>query len=218
MNQFLALALADQLTGLPAMYRQDAKWTLTLNKEDNSFRAILHEKTAEDEFVATPEDNETPCFLICGPRATLKPRCESIEVANRALVTRYGTMLEVSESLHTHEWGLIASLAGGEIPLKHRAIRNPQANVRNPVKFNKEVFEAGLATQPYDKGLERFDGKYDPSQPISAVIAIEPGCHHDHGTAIFFQQDKRRCLLVETLFGLTDDEALWFTLQSWAKF
>jgi hypothetical protein len=77
---------------------------------------------------------------------------------------------------------------------------------------------AGLATQPNDKGLERFVGKFDPSQPISAVISIEPGCHFDHGTAIYFQQDKRRCLLLDTLYGLSDDEALWYILQSWAKF
>jgi hypothetical protein len=78
--------------------------------------------------------------------------------------------------------------------------------------------EQGLATQPYDKGLDRFVGKFDPSQPISTVIAIEPGCHFDHGTAIYFTQEKRRCLLLDTLYGLSDDEALWYTLQALAKF
>jgi hypothetical protein len=52
---------------------------------------------------------------------------------------------------------------------------------------------------------------------LSALIAIEPGAHSDHGTAISFTRDKRRCLLLDTLYGLSDDEALWYTLQSWAK-
>jgi hypothetical protein len=63
-----------------------------------------------------------------------------------------------------------------------------------------------------------FAAKFDPSQPMSAVIAIEPGCHFDHGTAICFSQEKRRCVLTNALYGLTDDEALWYTLQAWAKF
>jgi hypothetical protein len=113
---------------------------------------------------------------------------------------------------------MVASMANGEIPAKHRFSRNPQVLVRNPKKFNQEIFDAGVATQPYDKGLERFVGKFDPSQPISAVIAIEPGCHHDHGSAIYFQQNKRHYLVLETLYGLSDDEALWYTLHSWAKF
>jgi hypothetical protein len=77
---------------------------------------------------------------------------------------------------------------------------------------------SGTRTQNYGKGLERFVGKFDPSVPVSATIAVEPGCHYDHGTAIHFQQDKRCYLLLDTLCGLTDDEALWYTLQSWAKF
>jgi hypothetical protein len=66
-------------------------------------------------------------------------------------------------------------------------------------------FDAGLRTQNYDKGMDRFVGKFDPRIPISATIAIEPGCHFDHETAIHFQQDKHRCLLLDMLYGLTDD-------------
>jgi hypothetical protein len=84
--------------------------------------------------------------------------------------------------------------------------------------WNKEIFEMSLKTQPYDKGLERFVGKYEPSLPILAVIAIEKGCHNDYGTAIFFQQDKRRCLILETLYGLSDEEVFWYTMMSWSKF
>jgi hypothetical protein len=58
----------------------------------------------------------------------------------------YGSMPEVSETLHTQEWALIASLQGGEIPSKHRVIRNLDVSV-NPPAFNKEIFDSGLATQ-----------------------------------------------------------------------
>jgi hypothetical protein len=151
-----------QLFGLPVMFRSDVPWTLSLRKENNSFRVVLHEKTADGVFVATPEDDGTPCFLIYGPRATIKMRCESIDVANRALVTMYGSMPEITEILHTKEWAMVAAISGGEIPAKHRVIRNPGVLVRNPTKFNKEIFEAGLAPQPYDKGFERFVGTFDP--------------------------------------------------------
>jgi hypothetical protein len=60
-------------------------------------------------------------------------------------------------------------------------------------------------------------GKFDPNEPISAVTAIVKGAHHDHGTAIYFTQGKRRCLLLDTLYGLTEEESLWYPLASWAK-
>jgi hypothetical protein len=44
---------------------------------------------------------------------------------------------------------------GGEIPAKHRVIRSPNVSA-NPLAWNKEIFDAGLATQPYDKGFDRF--------------------------------------------------------------
>jgi hypothetical protein len=49
-------------------------------------------------------------------------------------------------------------------------------------------------------------------------MAIEKGCHHDHGAAILFEQESRRCLLSETLYGPTPDEAFWYMMQAWAKF
>jgi hypothetical protein len=129
-----------------------------------------------------------------------------------------GSMPAITEKLSTNEWAMVASLNGGEIPAKHRVIRNPDVLVENPLEWNKKIFDAGLATQPYDKCLDKFTAKFDPGQPMSAVIAIEPGCHFDHGTAIFFEQDKRHCVLTDTLYGLSDNEALWHTLQAWAKF
>jgi hypothetical protein len=112
---------------------------------------------------------------------------------------------------------MIDTLNGGQIPAKHRVIRNSAVSA-DPSAWNKEIFDAGLCSQPYDKGLDRFTAKFDPSLPMTATVAIEPGCHFDHGTAIYFEQDKRRCVLTDTPYGLSDDEALWYTLQAWAKF
>jgi hypothetical protein len=98
------------------------------------------------------------------------------------------------------------------IQLKHRAIFSPQPD-EIPSVWNVDTFKAGLRTQNYDKGLDRFVAKFDPNIPMAAVIAIEKGRHSDHGTAIYFTQEKRRCLLLDTLYGLSDEEALWYTLQ-----
>jgi hypothetical protein len=51
-----------------------------------------------------------------------------------------------------------------------------------------------------------------------AVMAIEKGVHSEFGTAILFTQENRQCLLLDTLHGLTEDEALWYTMHAWAKF
>jgi hypothetical protein len=54
---------------------------------------------------------------------------------------------------------------------------------------------------------------------MPAVIAIEKGCHNEYGLSVFFQQEKRRCLLLETLTGnYTDSEAFWYTMMMWSKF
>jgi hypothetical protein len=144
-------------------------------------------------------------------------RCESIDVTKRYLTMMYGAEPIFTETLQTTEWALVAVHNGGEIPIKHRVIRSPKVPVDPPV-WNTRIFEAGLRTQNYDKGCDRFVGKFDPDTQVSAIIAIEKGAHFDHGTAIYFTQEKLRCLLLDTLYGLTDDEALWYTLQSWAKF
>jgi hypothetical protein len=36
--------------------------------------------------------------------------------------------------------------------------------------------------------------------------------------AVYVTQSTRRCLLLDTTYGLSDNEALWYTLLSWAKF
>jgi hypothetical protein len=53
---------------------------------------------------------------------------------------------------------------------------------------------------------------------MQAIVAVVKGWHTDHGTAIYCAQEKIHCLLLDTTYGLSDDEALWLTLASWASF
>jgi hypothetical protein len=217
-TKFLTLMEADGMEGLPVASRLSAIWQTTCRIEDYAIRVTLHEKTSAGEFVPTPEDDGIPCFLLYGPRATIKMRCESIAVANQFLTMFYGREPTQVSQFFTREWALIASIDGGIIPLKHKAVRNQEIPVADDLVWNKEIFDAGLVTQPYSAGLGKFTAKFKPRRPYSATIAIEKGCHNEHGTAFFFEQESRRCLLTQTLYGLTDDEVLWYTMQAWASF
>jgi hypothetical protein len=53
---------------------------------------------------------------------------------------------------------------------------------------------------------------------MSAVVSIETGLQGDHGWAVAFQQGPRRCLLLDTVDGVSNDEALWLALSTWAMF
>jgi hypothetical protein len=84
--------------------------------------------------------------------------------------------------------------------------------------WNEQIYEAGLRTQNYDKGFDEFVRKFDPDLATSATFAVVKGVHHDHGTVVYLTQESRRCSLLDTLHGLTDEKAMWYILQSWAKF
>jgi hypothetical protein len=84
--------------------------------------------------------------------------------------------------------------------------------------LNQRIFDAGLKTQNYDKGFDPFVRKYTKDEEVAAACAVIKGVRQDHGCAVYFTQEKRRCLLLDTTYGLTDDEALWATLASWARF
>jgi hypothetical protein len=78
---------------------------------------------------------------------------------------------------------------------------------------NKETFVAGLATQPYRVGTGKFTTQFKPGEPYSATFAIENGVHSEHGTAIFFEQGNRRCLLTRRLYGISDEDAFWYVMK-----
>jgi hypothetical protein len=65
----------DGLEGLPVASRLGVPWKYTCSNEDYAIRITLHERTPEGQFVLTPEDDGIPCFLLYGPRATIKMRC-----------------------------------------------------------------------------------------------------------------------------------------------
>jgi hypothetical protein len=73
--------------------------------------------------------------------------------------------------------------------------------------FIQLIHDAGPKTQNYDKGFHRFIRKFDPDIEVQGTMAIVKGYHDDHWSAVCLMQKKRRCLLLDTTFGLTDDEA-----------
>jgi hypothetical protein len=74
--------------------------------------------------------------------------------------------------------------SSGSIPEKHRLVQVDP--IDDPDAYNVEIQNLAKASQAYDRGLERFVGKFDPSIPMTATMAIEKGCHGDYGVAIFF--------------------------------
>jgi hypothetical protein len=84
--------------------------------------------------------------------------------------------------------------------------------------FNQRIHNAGFKAQNYDKGFDRFVRNFKPAAEMQATVSIVKGFHAGHGTAVYYTQGKRRCILLDTTYGLSDDEALWLTLTSWASF
>jgi hypothetical protein len=107
---------------------------------------------------------------------------------------------------------------GGVIEDKHKVQLVGEHKLDDVATLNKETFIAGLATQPYGTGLGKFSAKFRPNEPYSATIAIEKGTHEEHGTAIYFEQGARRCLLTRRVYGISDEYALWYVMKDWAQF
>jgi hypothetical protein len=76
----------------------------------------------------------------------------------------------------------------------------------------------GLVAEPFGIGTGKFSAQFKPGKPYSATIAIESGVHGEHGTAILFEQDNRRCLLTRQVFDLSDEDTLWSVMKDWANF
>jgi hypothetical protein len=86
------------------------------------------------------------------------------------------------------------------------------------VSLNGAILDAALKTQNYDKGFDKYVRKFNPEQESSAVVAIEAGRQGDQGWAVAFKQGPRRCLLLDTTDGLSEEETLWVALSAWATF
>jgi hypothetical protein len=142
-------------------------------------------------------------------------RCPGLDAAEAYLGTLYGNRMTVT-TFPSKEWDMIGVLGDGaspgEIPEKHRAVLDASLGIQ-AAAWNQRIGDSGRKTQNYDKGLERFVRKFDPDQEMEATIAIAKQIHRDHGLAVYFTQQRRRCLLLGTIYGHTDEEALWYTFS-----
>jgi hypothetical protein len=170
--RFRGLMEADGLIGLPVAACLNVTWNRTCRVEDFKVHIFITELN-----VSTPGQDGPPCMIFCAPKATLKLRCESFEVAWRALTMCYGQepILEEKDKHHTKEWALIAAINGGTVDDRHRVRLVGEHELEAVATWNKETFIAGLATQRNGSGLGKFSAKFRPNEPYSATIAIEKG-------------------------------------------
>jgi hypothetical protein len=192
---------------------------VSIRKENNAFRIILNEKAK-----STPEETGEPIMLLFAPRAVIKFRsvasgareqlCENISAM-------YQGRFRLMEQLVTQEWPMIASLGNddelGIIPQHYRA-QTSEAAPGIERAFVESLYEAGLRTQNYDKGFEKFVRKYERKEAMSATVVVLQGHRNDHGWAVYITQGPRRCLLLDTVDGLTSEETLWTALAAWVTF
>jgi hypothetical protein len=212
-QRFIELMANDGLIGFPIFARPGIQLKRSCRIEDHLIHILLTEQG-----VPTTETDGTPCILLYAPRATFKFRCESIEVALRAVTMCYNREPQLIEPHHGKAWALIASIDGGEIPDKHRIQLVGEHDLSKVAEWNKETFIAGLASQPYGAGLCKFTAKFDSEEPYAATIAVEKGVHDERATAVFFEQGVHRCLLTRRIHEATADEALWLAMKDWAEF
>jgi hypothetical protein len=74
--------------------------------------------------------------------------------------------------------------------------------------FNLRIRDAWLKRQNYDKWFDRFIRKFDPEEEMSATMAFYRGQQDDHGWEVYCTQGSRQCCLLDTTYGLTDEESL----------
>jgi hypothetical protein len=96
--------------------------------------------------------------------------------------------MRIVECLATKEWAMVGSLGSDEltgvIPRFHRAETKPEA-LSTASALNERVHEAGLKTQNYDKGFDKFVRKLNLKEEMEATVAVALGCREDHGSAVY---------------------------------
>jgi hypothetical protein len=163
-------------------------------------------------------------MILYAPKALVKFRSTAIGAPQRLLgcvYTLYQGRLSITEALSTKEWAMIGSLGdgvtSGEIPRDYSATTHPDGGA-TPAAIHYKILEAGLRTQNYDKGFDKFVGKFERNEAMTATIAITTGWRDDHGWAVYCTRGPRRCLLLDAADGLSDEETLWTALAAWASF
>jgi hypothetical protein len=189
-----------------------------VRKENNSIRIILKEGG-----IWTPEDPDgSPPMILFGPNATLKIRSTlqgpvALQEMFQVLAILYQKRYSVTEEVPSREWARVGSFGGGAIPLQYR-LELPEVPVETMVAANGAILDACLKTQNCDKSFDKYVRKFNPEEESSAVVGVESGWQGDHGWAVAFTQGPRRCLLLDTVDGLSKEEALWVALSAWAEF
>jgi hypothetical protein len=74
--------------------------------------------------------------------------------------------------------------------------------------YNLRIRYSGLKTQNYDKGLDRFVRMFDSEMELCASLAVYSGRYNDLGWAVYCTQPNRRCCLLDTTYGPSDEEVV----------
>jgi hypothetical protein len=211
--KFLSLLAKDGMIGFPAAARVGIKWDRRCFVGDYCLHIMLVERGAQ-----TTEVDGPPCFWIYAPEAAIKIRAESIEFAHQMLTMCYNAEPILKKQLHGKFWALIESINDGEIPKSLEVVQQQKTTLEIATAYNRETFMDGLVAEPYKIDIGKFTAQFKRSKPYSATIAIEKGIYGEHGTAILFEQENRRCLLTRRLYGLPDETVFWRTMKDWADF
>jgi hypothetical protein len=90
--------------------------------------------------------------------------------------------------------------------------------LRLTLAHNQRIHDSGLKTKNYDKGMNRFIHTFDPDVEMSATVAAYICSYVDHGWGVYCTQEIRRCLLLDTVYVSSAEEAFWTALSTWAAF
>jgi hypothetical protein len=212
-NRFRSLLEDDGMIGFPAAARTDIEWDKHCFVGDHCLHIMLVEKAKH-----TTEVDGPPCFWIYTPKAAIKIRAETVDFAHQMLTMCYNAVPNVTDQIHGKFWALIESVDNGEIPKSITVPLRQNSTLEVATAYNRETFMDGLVAQPYKIDIGKFTSQFKRNEPYSATIAIEKGYYGEHGTAILFEQENRRCLLTRRFYDSSDETVFWLTLKDWAEF
>jgi hypothetical protein len=212
-TKFVAELNDDGMIGFPALARNDIIWKRHCFIGDHYLHIMLKEQN-----VSSTEDDGPPCFFFYAPKALLKLRAESADVARRMLTMCYDRPPDVTEIFRGKHWALVASVSNGPVDPKFLAQLQHRKTIEEATEWNRETFMESLASEPYRIGTGKFAAQFKPDKPYSATIAIEKGVHDDYGTAILFEQANRRCLITRRILRESEENTFWQVMKDWAQF
>jgi hypothetical protein len=97
----------------------------------------------------------------------------------------------LQEQIHNTEWAIGNDREQGTIPPEYRLVTLPDILPLAP-SYDLKIKETALRTQNHDKGIDRFLRYYD--------------------------EDKLRRLLLDTMYRHTTTEVFWTAMAKWANF